>query len=48
MSDPALALLLFSVVVLILGGSLWPRVGVLARVVRLSRLGDRIRLEDAL
>ena len=48
MVDPGLALTVFAVLVLALAGLLWPRSGVIPRLMRLSRLDERVRLEDAL
>ena len=48
MPDPRLALLVFAALSLILAGLLWPERGVLPRLLRLWRLGERVRLEDAL
>ena len=48
MVDPGLALLIFCVIALVIVGLTWPRVGLVPRVLRLSRLDERVRLEDAL
>ena len=48
MIDPGFALLAFFGVVLVLAVLLWPRLGVAPRLLRLSRLDERVRLEDAL
>lgn len=48
MVDPGLALFVFGLLVLALAGLLWPRVGVVPRLLRLARLDERVRLEDAL
>ena len=46
--DPGQALVVFAAVVALLAISFWPRSGVVPRLLRLSRLGERVRLEDAL
>ena len=46
--DPGQALTVFAAAVGLLAISLWPRSGVVPRLLRLSRLGERVRLEDAL
>lgn len=48
MVDPAEALLVFGVLVLAAAAVLWPHAGILARVRRVQRLSERVRLEDAL
>ncbi|HZD06162.1 MAG TPA: metal-dependent transcriptional regulator [Longimicrobiales bacterium] len=48
MVDPVLALTVFGVLVLLTALVVWPRWGVVARIRRLSRLDERVRLEDAL
>lgn len=48
MVEPAVALLGFLVSVLMVAGLVWPRWGLLSRIVRLKRLGARIQIEDAL
>ena len=48
MPDPGFALLVFAALGLILAGLLWPERGLLPRLLRLWRLGERVRLEDAL
>ena len=48
MVDPGMALTVFAVVALLLPLLLWPRSGLVPRLVRLSRLDERVRLEDAL
>jgi len=48
MVDPARALLTFALLVLALGILLWPHVGFVSRLLRLRRLDERVRLEDAL
>lgn len=48
MIDPATALLVFAAVALLAALVLWPRRGLLARLLRLFRLNRRVRLEDAL
>jgi DtxR family Mn-dependent transcriptional regulator len=46
--DPGFALLVFSVLVAVAAALAWPRVGLLARLGRASRLTERVLLEDAL
>ncbi len=48
MVDPATALLVFGALVLAAAIALWPRWGMVARIRRLRRLDERVRLEDAL
>jgi len=48
MVDPVLALLVFAVLAAVTSLLLWPRSGVVPRLMRLARLDDRVRLEDAL
>lgn len=48
MTDPASALLVFSGIVLVLATLLWPVRGVVPRWLRLRRLDERVRIEDAL
>lgn len=48
MVDPALALLVFAGLSAVAAALLWPRRGVGARWLRLRRLDERVRLEDAL
>ena len=48
MVDPGFALLMFAGLCAVLAGSLWPRHGLVPRLLRLSKLGERVRLEDAL
>jgi len=48
MVDPALALLVFGLLVGVLALLLWPRRGVAARLVRVLRMTERVRSEDAL
>ncbi len=48
MPDPGFALLVFAALSLILAGLLWPGRGLLPRMLRLRRVGERVRLEDAL
>jgi DtxR family Mn-dependent transcriptional regulator len=48
MVDPGLALLVFGLLMLALAGLLWPRGGMLPRLLRLARLDERVRTEDAL
>ena len=48
MVDPALALLLFAGLCVVLAGLLWPAHGVVPRWLRMSQFGERERLEDAL
>ena len=45
--DPRLALFVFAVVVLVTALVVWPRTGVLARISRIRRLSERVRVEDA-
>ena len=44
--DPAAALLVFAALVLLAAVSLWPERGIVARVRRLLKLSERVRLED--
>ncbi len=46
--DPAAALLVFAALVAVGAVVAWPRSGVAARLRRLERVGERVRLEDAL
>ena len=48
MPDPLIALLVFFALVALAAAFLWPARGVLARLRRLSRLTERVRMEDAL
>ena len=48
MVDPALALLLFAGLCVVLAAFLWPRRGLVPRWLSMARLGERVRLEDAL
>jgi DtxR family Mn-dependent transcriptional regulator len=48
MVDPAKALLIFAVLVLAAAAVLWPRRGLVAQLLRLARLTERARIEDAL
>ena len=48
MVDPGFALIVFFGITLFLAVLAWPRVGVAPRLLRLSRLDERVRLEDAL
>ena len=48
MVDPGLALLIFAGIALVFVGLIWPRVGLVPRTLRLARLDERVRLEDAL
>ena len=48
MVDPGLALLVFVASAIVIVGLFWPRVGLLPRTLRLARLDERVRLEDAL
>jgi len=48
MVDPGFALLVFAGLVAVLAALAWPRVGLLARLNRASRLTERVLLEDAL
>jgi DtxR family Mn-dependent transcriptional regulator len=47
MVDPTLALLVFGLIVTAGVVLFWPRLGIVPRLLRLSRLDDRVRLEDA-
>ena len=48
MVDPGFALIVFFGITLLLAVLAWPRVGVAPRLLRLTRLDERVRLEDAL
>ena len=48
MVDPGIALVVFFGVTLLLAVLVWPRLGIAPRLLRLSRLDERVRLEDAL
>ncbi len=48
MIEPAVALLGFLVLVLVVAALAWPRQGLFARIARLKRLGARVQIEDAL
>ena len=48
MIDPGLALLAFGALLVVAALMLWPRWGAVARVQRVRRLNERVRLEDAL
>lgn len=48
MVDPAVALAAFGALVVLLAGLVWPRVGVVPRLRRMSHLSERVLLEDAL
>jgi DtxR family Mn-dependent transcriptional regulator len=48
MVDPGRALLVFGALVALSGLVFWPHVGLVARFLRLRRLDERVRLEDAL
>jgi DtxR family Mn-dependent transcriptional regulator len=48
MVDPTVALLVFAAALAVAAVVFWPRVGVVARAARASRLTDRVLLEDAL
>ena len=48
MVDPGFALFVFGGLLLVLAGLFWPRGGMLPRLLRLARLDERVRLEDAL
>lgn len=48
MIDPLLALLAFGAVAAAVAAVFWPRRGLAARITRLRKLSDRVRLEDAL
>lgn len=46
--DPVWALAVFFLAVLVAGAVFWPRRGLWARVLRLARMSERVRIEDAL
>ncbi len=48
MPDPRLALLVFGGIVVVAAFLLWPHVGLIPRWLRLRRLDERVRVEDAL
>ena len=48
MVDPVLALSVFGALVAVAAAVFWPRWGIAARILRLSRLSERVLLEDAL
>lgn len=48
MVDPLLALGVFGLLVVVGGLLLWPRRGVVARILRISEMSERVRLEDSL
>ena len=48
MPNPALALLVFFAVVLLSAAALWPGRGIAARLRRIARLSERVRMEDVL
>ena len=48
MVDPGVALIVFFGITILVALLVWPRVGVAPRLLRLSRLDERVRLEDAL
>lgn len=48
MADPAQALLTFALCLLAMAAVAWPRRGLAARLLRLTRLTERARIEDAL
>ena len=48
MPDPTAALLVFFVLVALAAVTLWPRRGIAARLARIARLTERVRLEDVL
>ena len=48
MVDPGLALLVFTVFAVVAAAVFWPSGGVVPRLMRLARLDERVRLEDAL
>ena len=48
MVDPGFALIVFFGIAILVAVLVWPRVGVAPRLLRLSRLDERVRLEDAL
>ncbi len=48
MIDPAVALLVFGVLVLLARSPFWPKRGLVPWVLRLSEMSERVRLEDSL
>ncbi len=48
MVDPALALTVFGLLLVVVALFLWPGMGLLPRLLRLSRMTERVRLEDTL
>jgi DtxR family Mn-dependent transcriptional regulator len=46
--DPRLALVVFALLAAVLAILVWPNKGVLARIARLARMTQRVRIEDAL
>ena len=48
MVEPGFALLVFGVIALLAAAVFWPSGGVVPRLLRLARLDERVRLEDAL
>ena len=48
MVDPVIALLSFGLLALLLALLLWPKRGIASRLLRLSRMTERVRLEDTL
>ncbi len=48
MIDPALALFGFALLALVAGLALWPRRGLVSRLVRLLRMTEQVQVEDAL
>ncbi|MYG81202.1 MAG: hypothetical protein F4187_05275 [Gemmatimonadetes bacterium] len=48
MSDPLFALLIFFAIVALAAAVLWPASGIVARLRRLARLTERVRMEDVL
>jgi DtxR family Mn-dependent transcriptional regulator len=48
MTDPALALLIFGILLTVGALVFWPGRGLLSRVVRISRMTERVRMEDTL
>src|SRR5690606_15647398 len=48
MVDPGLALLVFALIAAVALAVAWPRRGLAARIRRLARVSERVRIEDAL
>ena len=46
--DPAAALVVFSVLAILAAALFWPVRGIIPRARRLTRLDERVRIEDAL